>query len=102
MSFIERLGVNQLKASQTVADKVAVGLSLVCIVHCLAFPLLIILVPTMTILQMNNDALHFWMAATVIPAGLFMLFFGPRQHNRYRLLVTAAIMFTLIDVALAL
>ena len=56
----------------------------------------------MTILHMNNEALHFWMVATVIPAGLFMLLFGPKQHNRYRLLVSAAIMFTLIDVALAL
>ena len=91
-----------MKASETVTDKLVLGASVACIIHCLAFPLLIILVPSMTILQMNNDALHFWMAATVIPAGLFMLFFGPRQHNRYRLLVTAAIMFTLIDVALAL
>ena len=91
-----------MKASQTVTDKLALGASLACIIHCLAFPLLIILVPSMTILQMNNDYLHFWMAATVIPAGLFMLFFGPKQHNRYRLLVIAAIMFTLIDVALAL
>jgi hypothetical protein len=91
-----------LKASQTVTDKIALGASLACIIHCLAFPLLIILVPSMTIFQMNNDAVHFWMAATVIPAGLFMLFFGPKQHNRYRLLVIAAIMFTLIDVALAL
>ncbi len=91
-----------MKASQTVTDKLALGASLACIIHCLAFPLLIILVPGMTILQMDNNDLHFWMAATVIPAGLFMLFFGPKQHNRYRLLVIAAIMFTLIDVALAL
>lgn len=91
-----------MKASQTVTDKLALGASLACIIHCLAFPLLIILVPGTTILQMDNDDLHFWMAATVIPAGLFMLFFGPKQHNRYRLLVIAAIMFTLIDVALAL
>ena len=91
-----------MKASETVTDKFVLGASLACIIHCLAFPLLIILVPSMTILHMNNDALHFWMAATVIPAGLFMLFFGPKQHNRYRLLVIAAIMFTLMDVALAL
>jgi hypothetical protein len=91
-----------LKATQTVTDKLALGASLACVIHCLAFPLLIVLVPSMTILQMNNDAVHFWMAATVIPAGLFMLFFGPKQHNRYRLLVIVAIIFTLIDVALAL
>lgn len=91
-----------MKASQTVTDKFVLGASLACIIHCLAFPLLIILVPSMTILQMDDDVLHFWMVATVIPAGLFMLLFGPKQHNRYRLLVSAAIMFTLIDVALAL
>ncbi|MBL6894512.1 MAG: MerC domain-containing protein [Porticoccaceae bacterium] len=91
-----------MKASQTVTDKLALGASLACIIHCLAFPLLIILVPSMTILQMNNDALHFWMAATVIPAGLFMLIFGPKQHNRYRFFVIAAIFLTLFDVALAL
>ena len=91
-----------MKAAQTVTDKLALGASLACVIHCLAFPLLIVLVPSMTILQMNNEALHFWMAATVIPAGLFMLFFGPRQHNRSRLLVIVALIFTLIDVALAL
>ena len=91
-----------MKAAQTVTDKLALVASLACVIHCLAFPLLIVLVPSMTILQMNNDAVHLWMAATVIPAGLFMLFFGPKQHNRYRLLVIVAIIFTLIDVALAL
>ena len=102
MSSIARLGVNQLKSSQTVTDKVAVGLSLVCVVHCLAFPLLLILVPSMTILQLDNEAVHVWMVATVIPAGLFMLIFGPKQHNRYRLFVMAAIFLTLLDVSLAL
>ena len=102
MSSIARLGVNQLKSSQTVTDKVAVGLSLVCVVHCLALPLLLILVPSMTILQLDNEAVHVWMVATIIPAGLFMLIFGPKQHNRYRLFVMAAIFLTLLDVALAL
>ena len=53
--------------SQIVTDKAAIGLSLLCAIHCLAFPLLVVLVPSLVALPLHNESFHFWMVVAVIP-----------------------------------
>lgn len=76
-----------MKNIQILTDKTAIGLSLVCALHCLAFPLIIVLLPSLAALQLNNEAFHAWMVLAVVPISAYALTMGCRQHKRYRLLV---------------
>lgn len=71
---------------QTLTDKLAIGLSLLCAAHCLAFPLLMIWVPSIAALQLDGEAFHLWMLIAVIPTSVYALTMGCRKHKRYQLL----------------
>jgi hypothetical protein len=56
-------------------------------IHCLAFPLIVVLLPSLAVMQLDNEAFHTWMLVGVIPSSLYSLTMGCKQHKRYRLLV---------------
>ena len=91
-----------MKAVQAVTDKLAIGLSLACATHCLMLPVLLVLVPSMVALQLDNEAFHFWMVAAVIPSSVYALSVGCKQHKRYQLLLLGATGLTLLVLALVL
>ena len=68
-------------------NNLSIGLSAICVVHCLAVPLLIILLPSLTALQLDNEALHGWLLLGVIPCSLFSLLIGCKQHKSHRVLL---------------
>ncbi|MFT5608657.1 MAG: putative membrane protein YfcA [Gammaproteobacteria bacterium] len=68
-------------------NNLAIGLSAFCVVHCLASPLLIVLLPSLTALQLDSEAFHSWLLIGVIPSSLFSLLMGCKQHRFYRVLV---------------
>jgi len=67
---------------QSVPDNIAISLSLLCTLHCLALPLILVLIPSVASLQLQNEAFHFWMVLVVIPVSLYALTLGCKQHNR--------------------
>jgi len=67
-------------------NHLSIGLSALCVVHCLAMPILIVLLPSLTALQLENEAFHSWLLMGVIPTSLFSLLMGCKQHQRYRVL----------------
>lgn len=68
-------------------DKTAIGLSLLCAIHCLAAPLFMVLLPTFAALQLNDELFHVWMVLAVVPTSVYALTMGCKQHKRYRLLI---------------
>jgi len=76
-----------MKSLQLYTDKLAIGLSLLCTIHCLAFPLLMVLLPSIAALQLNDEAFHLWMVFAVIPTSAYALTMGCKQHKRYHLLI---------------
>ena len=62
-----------------VLDKVAVTLSGLCLVHCLALPLLIVILPFSG--QFSDDHLHMQMLILVIPVSVVALALGFRRHR---------------------
>ncbi len=76
-----------MKNIQTFTDKSAIGLSLLCAIHCLVFPLIIVLMPSLIALPLNNEMFHVWMVVAVLPTSAYALTIGCRQHKRYRLLI---------------
>lgn len=71
---------------QTFTDKLAIGLSLLCAVHCLAFPLAMIWLPSIAALKLDGEAFHVWMLVAVIPTSVYALTMGCMKHKRYQLL----------------
>lgn len=88
-NLVEVFHVGALKMSniQTYTDKLAIGLSVLCTVHCLVFPLLLLLVPSLTALSIADDDLfHQWMIAAVLPSSLIALSMGCKKHGNYTFL----------------
>lgn len=75
-----------MKIAQELTDKFAISLSMLCAIHCLILPLLLVLLPSLGSLQLQNEAFHLWMIAAVIPTSIYALTIGCKKHQRYRLL----------------
>ncbi len=75
---------------QTLSDKTAISLSLLCAIHCLALPLILVALPSLAALQLDTEAFHFGLVFIVIPISIYALTLGCRQHNRKSLLVMGA------------
>ncbi len=77
-----------MKNLQILTDKAAIGLSLLCTIHCLAFPLIVVFLPSLAALQLNEEMFHIWMVVAVLPTSTYALTMGCRQHKHYRLLIS--------------
>ena len=91
-----------MNSAQAITDKLAIGLSLMCAIHCLAQTVLLALLPSMVALQLDNEAFHLWMVVAVLPSSVYALTLGCKQHKRYRLLVFGFIGLTLLVMAVVL
>ena len=87
---------------ENVTDKMAITLSIACAIHCLALPLLLLLLPSFMVLQLNNEAFHTWMVIIVIPTSVYALFMGCKQHKRYKLLFIGFLGLILLVLALSI
>lgn len=76
--------------SQIMADKSAIGLSLLCALHCLVLPLLVVLLPAAVAVRLGGEAFHYWMVFTVVPVSAFALTLGCRRHGRYAIVLVGA------------
>ncbi|MCH9640040.1 MAG: MerC domain-containing protein [Betaproteobacteria bacterium] len=91
-----------MKNFQIFTDKTAIGLSCLCTIHCLSFPLLVVLLPGLAALQLNDEAFHTWMVIAVVPTSTFALTISCRQHKRYHLLILGLLGVTCLILAVAL
>ena len=91
-----------MKTAQAITDKLAIGLSLLCAIHCLAITSLLALLPSVVALPLENEAFHLWMVAAVLPSSAYALTLGCKQHKRYQLVILGSIGLTLLVLALAL
>jgi len=88
-----------MKLTQSVMDKFAIGLSMMCTVHCFATPILLTLLPSFAALQLDNEQFHLWILAAVIPTSLLALSLGCKKHKRFRYMVSGLIGVTLMVLA---
>lgn len=68
------------------ADKLAISFSALCLVHCLALPLLIVMLPTLSVLPLQEESFHFWMVIGVIPTSIYALTYGCKKHQNFSLI----------------
>ena len=85
---------------QTLTDRAAISFSILCVLHCLAFPWALILIPSLAALPLEGEALHLWLLIAIIPTSVFALTLGCRKHKRYRVALLGTIGLVIIVAAL--
>lgn len=82
---------NYSNVMQPFADKASIGLSFLCLLHCLAVPLLIVLLPSFVVLGLDDERFHIWLVVVIIPLSAFALTLGCTRHRRLSVLLSGAI-----------
>lgn len=91
-----------MKLTQTTADKLAIGLSLMCTVHCFATPVILALLPSLAVLQINAEQFHLWILAVVLPTSLLALSLGCKKHKRTRYMACGVVGLAFLIIAVLL
>jgi hypothetical protein len=69
-------------------DKIAVGLSGLCLLHCLMLPFVVAILPFLG--QFDDDHLHAEMLIFVVPVSVIALFVGFRRHGQISIILSGA------------
>ena len=80
-----------MRNTVALSDVLAISLSLLCTIHCLALPLAVVLLPSLAVLPLDDEAFHFWMVIAVLPTSAYALTMGCRKHKHYHLLFLGGI-----------
>lgn len=62
------------------AETAAIGVSVVCLLHCLALPLVFAMVPALAVWITLPDEFHIYMVTIALPLSLPVLIAGYRRH----------------------
>lgn len=72
--------------TQRLLDRFAIGISTLCIVHCLLTPVVLILVPALAATVVADEAFHKLLLIFVLPTSSAALLLGCRRHKEWRVL----------------
>ena len=78
------------RPASTRLDRLGIVASAACVVHCLATPVLLLMVPVMGA-WWSHPAAHWGLAALVLPLAMWVVFRGYRRHRRRSALITAGL-----------
>ncbi len=74
-----------------VLDKSAIGLSMFCILHCVALPFAVIMVPQLTAFWFAGEDFHLTLIYLVLPTSVVGIGLGCRRHGSFGVLSWALI-----------
>jgi len=66
----------------------AIGLSLVCVIHCLLTPVAIVMLPALGASFLEDERFHYGILFLVLPTSVLALGLGCRRHRRTGVLAT--------------
>jgi uncharacterized membrane protein YfcA len=76
---------------RSMLDKLSISFSVVCAIHCLALPILLVFGPTLTSIFFTYEHFHLALLFLILPASIFALFIGCKQHRNNAVAITGAI-----------
>ena len=79
-----------LKA-QMPSDRIAMGLSLACVLHCLLAPSLIVLSYGVSSFTIESELIHYLILLLTVPISIFALTLGYKNHKGVSFFVTGVI-----------
>lgn len=71
-----------MRTTPPLLDGLAISASLLCLVHCLALPLVIAALPALASLLRMPESVHLWMLAFAVPMSGLAVWLGWRRHGR--------------------
>lgn len=80
-------------------DGLGLTLSAICLVHCLALPVALTLLPTMAAGVLDHADFHKWMLVIALPASLLAFGIGCRRHRRLDVLILGGLGLTMLAFA---
>ena len=83
---------------QSTSDKLAISLSILCTLHCLILPLLVVLLPSIAALPLQDEVFHIWMVIAVVPISIYALTMGCKKHRQYLMLLIGAVGLLILSV----
>ena len=69
-----------MNISTRLLDIISIVISFACIVHCLFFPALLILLPTL-LSSINNELVHIILLVFIYPISIYAIYFGFKKHH---------------------
>ena len=75
--------MNEVKAKRHEGwlDKLAISMAVLCAIHCLIVPVLIVAVPLIGATFFVHENFHFWMLVAVFPTTLASILLGCKKHR---------------------
>ena len=70
-----------IKFAQINNDKIAIGISIACVIHCFLVPSFIILSPAFLSIELDNELIHYLMLFLVVPISMIALSNGFKNHK---------------------
>ena len=75
-----------MNISTRLLDTLSILISFACIVHCLFFPALLILLPTL-LNSVNNELVHIVLLFFIYPISIYAIYFGFKKHHNKAVVV---------------
>ena len=88
-----------MKNIQAMSDKTAISLSTLCALHCLALPVLVVMLPSLTAWNLASEEAHLWLLVAVIPVSVYALTMGCRKHRQFNIMFLGLIGLALLIIA---
>ena len=88
--------MNIAKVKKQFSDKLSICLSLCCILHCIALPVIILMIPSFASLWINNEKVHVILVLFAVPISLFAMAKSLRVHHNYKCISLAVIGLSLL------
>jgi hypothetical protein len=83
-------------------DKLAIGLSVLCLVHCLALPVALLLAPALGSVVLGTESpVHWLLLGLALPVSGYALWHGYRHHGRRTALLLGGVGLTSMLVAVS-
>lgn len=76
---------------QSFSDKAAISLSFVCVLHCLALPIFLVLFPSLALMTFNDEAFHQWILFGILPLSVIALVIGFLHHHNYSVILISCL-----------
>ena len=81
----------QMLKIQNLLDGLAISASLLCVLHCLLMPFLLILVPIISSTFVAGEEFHFALVVFVLPLSIIALFLGCSRHKDRTVIILGAV-----------
>ena len=92
--------MNITQVKKQFSDKLSICLSLCCILHCIALPAIILMIPSFASLWINNEKVHVILVLFAVPISLFAMAKSLRIHHNHKCISLAIIGLSFLVIAI--